>query len=147
MRCREPLLQVVGAAARLARVETGPGLAGLLLQPELLGAAVPVCALLGQPFLHRGPGLADPGQAPIAHLRDMLRHDVGNRLVPRLLLQVPRDPGALGAREDLPRRRFVIGQGPVVEIGGVMQVMGLPLRVDLHVEHAPRDDPALAAGP
>ena len=59
------------------------------------------------------------------------------RLVARLLLQVPRDPGALGASQDLLRRRFVIGQGPVVEIGGVMQVMGLPLGVDLNVDHAP----------
>ena len=55
----QPRLQVVGALAGLARVEPGVGLAGLLLELELLGAVVPVGDLLGQPVLDRGLGLVD----------------------------------------------------------------------------------------
>ena len=55
----QPRLEVVGALAGLARVEPGVGLAGLLLELELLGAVIPVGDLLGQPVLHRRLGLGD----------------------------------------------------------------------------------------
>ena len=52
----------------------------------------------------------------------------------------------LGAGQDLLACRFVLGQGPVVEVGSVVQVIGLPRGVDLHVQHAAGDDPFLPAG-
>ena len=83
----EPRLQVVGAAAGLLRVEPGAGLAGLLLELELLGAVVPVGDLLGQPVLHRGAGLLDPREPPAAHLGDVLGNHVRDGMALRLLLQ------------------------------------------------------------
>ena len=55
----QPGLELVGALAGLAGVEPGVGLAGLLLELELLGAVIPVGDLLGQPVLDRRFGLGD----------------------------------------------------------------------------------------
>ena len=118
----EPGLEVVGAAARLLRVEPRAGLAGLLLKLELLGAVVPVGDLLGEAVLHGGAGLVDPAEAPAAHLRDVLGHDVRDGVAERLLLEVAGDPGALGAGEEVVDRRLALGERPVVEVGRVVQM-------------------------
>ena len=99
------------------------GLAGLLLELELLGAVVPVGDLLGQPVLHRGLGLVDQlelaGRAPRRGARAR-----------RCAMAWPcafcsssrRDPGALGPREDRVDAGLVRGERPVVEVGRVVQV-------------------------
>ena len=84
----QPRLQVVGALAGLAGVEPGVGLAGLLLELELLGAVVPVGDLLGEPVLHRRLGLLDQRELAAAHLGEVLGHDVRDGVALRLLLQL-----------------------------------------------------------
>ena len=64
------------------------GLAGLLLELELLGAVVPVGDLLGQPVLHRGLGLGDQRELAAADLGEVLGHDVRDGVALRLLLQL-----------------------------------------------------------
>ena len=76
----------------------------------------------------------------------MLRHDVGYGLAARLLLQVAGDPGALGAGEYLVRHRFIGGERTVVEVRSVVEVVRLTPGVEFHVQHAPGNDTALAAG-
>ncbi len=124
----QPLLQaaleIVGPLAGLARVELGVGLAGLLLELELLGAVVPVGDLLGQPVLHRRLGLGDELELAVPHLLEVLRHDLGDRVALRLLLDLAADPGALGPVEDRLDAWFALGQRPVVEIGRVVHVAG-----------------------
>ena len=118
----QPRLQIVGPLAGLARVEPGVGLAGLLLELELLGAVVPVGDLLGQPVLHRRLGLGDELELAVAHLLEVLRHDLGDRVALRLLLELAVDPRALGPIEDRVDARFALGQRPVVEVGRIVEV-------------------------
>ena len=91
----EPRAQILGSAARLARVQPGAGLAGLLLVLKLQKAVIPVGDLLGEPVLHRGLGLADeldPGRLDLLHV---LGNDVDDRVLLRLALQLAGDPRAL----------------------------------------------------
>ena len=140
----KPALEVIGPLAGLARVELGVGLAGLLLELELLGAVVPVGDLLGQPVLHRGFGLGDELELGVPHLLEMLRHDLGDGVALRLLLDLAVDPRALGPIEDRLHARLALGQRPVVEVGRVVNVAGRPVGVELDVEHPLGDDAALA---
>ena len=55
-----------------------------------------------------------------------------------------RDPGALGAGEQVGHRGLVLGERAVVEVGGVLEMARVALGVHLDVEHAPRDGAALA---
>ena len=140
----QPALQVIGPLARLRRVELGIGFAGLLLEFELLGAVVPVGDLLGQPVLDRDFGLGDELQFGVPHLLEMFRHDLGDGVALRLLLDLAGDPGALGPVEDRLDARFALGQRPVVEVGRVVEVAGRAVGVELDVEHPLGDDPTLA---
>ena len=140
----EPALEVIGPLARLGRVELGVGLAGPLLKLELLGAVVPVGDLLGQPVLHRDFGLGDELEFGVPHLLEMFRHDLGDGVALRLLLDLASDPRALGPIEDRLHARFALGQRPVVEVGRVVEVAGRPVGVELDVEHPLGDDATLA---
>ena len=140
----EPPLEVIGPLARLGRVELGIGLAGPLLELELLGAVVPVGDLLGQPVLHRDFGLGDELELAVPHLLEVLRHDLGDGVALRLLLDLASDPRALGPVEDRLHARFALGQRPVVEVGRVVEVAGRPVGVELDVEHPLGDDATLA---
>ena len=53
-------------------------------------------------------------------LRQVLRHDVRDRVALRLLLQLARDPRALGPVEDRVDAGLVGRQRPVVEVGRVL---------------------------
>ena len=138
-------LQAVGALARLARVEPGVGLAGLLLQLELLGAVIPVGDLLGQPVLDGRLGLGDQRQLAAPHLRQVLRHHVRHGIALRLLLQLAGDPGAFGPVEDRVDARLTLSQRPVVEIGRVVQMAHRAVGVEFHIEHPLGNDAAFAS--
>ena len=140
----QPRLQGVGALSGFARVEPGAGPASLLLRLELLGPVIPVGDLLGEAVLHGGLGLRDQHQPGIAHLGQMLRDDCGNGIALRLLLHVPVDPGALRPIEDPLRPGVVLAQRTVVEVGRIVHVSCRALGIDLHVQHAPGDRPALS---
>ena len=87
------------------------GLAGLLLELELLGAVIPVVDLLGQPVLHRRLGLVDPARACASRTSlEVLRHDMGDGVALRLLLDLAADPGALGAGEDRLHAGLALGR-------------------------------------
>ena len=101
----QPRLEVVGPLAGLARVEPGVGLPGLLLELELLGAVVPVGDLLGQPVLHRGFGLVDQLELARRAPPEVLRHDMGDGVALRLLLQLPRRSRHTRAARGSPQRR------------------------------------------
>ena len=82
----------------------------------------------------------------LAHLREVLRHDLGDGVRLRLLLELAGDPGAFRPREDVRRRPArPLGQRPVVEIGRVVEVPRRAVGVELDVEHPLGDDAALAA--
>jgi len=110
-----PRLKSVGALAGLCRVEPSVGLAGLLLQLELLGAVIPVADLLGQPGPDRCVVFAMSASFRRAPLR--CPHDVGHRVSLRLLFQ-PRSIQAHSgrARMESTSRSFA-GQRPVIKIG------------------------------
>jgi hypothetical protein len=52
----------------------------------------------------------------------VLGHDVGDGVTLGLLLQGARDPGALRPSQEFGSARLALGQRPVVEIGGVVEV-------------------------
>ena len=132
-------------ACVLVGVEPGVRPSGLLLKLQLLGAVVPVVDLLRQAVLDRGLGLVDQRDRAAADLREMLGHDVGDGVALGLLLQLARNPGALGSGQDRVDVGLVVGQRPVVEVRRVVQVAGLARGVELDVEHPLGDDAALAA--
>jgi hypothetical protein len=103
----EPRLQLIGATARLLRVEAGVGPTSLLLELEFLSAVVPVANLFREAILHCRSGLVNPPQAPSTHLLEVLRHDLSNSVRDRFLLQVTGDPGARGVRQQAVDVQFV----------------------------------------
>jgi hypothetical protein len=100
-------LQLIGAMARLLCVEAGIGPASLLLELELLGAVVPVANLLREAILHRRSRLVDPLQTPRTDLLKVLRDHLCDGMRNSLLLQVTRDPGAGGVRQQVVDGQFV----------------------------------------
>ena len=144
----QPLLQstleIIGPLAGLGRVELRVGLAGLLLQLELLGAVVPVGDLLGEPVLDRDFGLGDELELGVPHLLEMFRHDMDDGIALGLPLDLAVDPRALGPLEDRIDAGLARGQGPVVEVGRVVDVAGRPVAVELDVEHALGNDATFA---
>ena len=105
---------------------------------------VPPGDFLGQALLDGRAGLADPREAPLADLRDVLGHDVGDGLAPYPLFELASDPGALGTGEEVGRGRLVFREGAVVEVRRVMEAVRASGGVDLHVQHAPGDRAAFA---
>ena len=73
----------------------------------------------------------------------MLRDDVCDGVALRLLFHVPVDPGALRRFEDLFRAGLAVVERPIVEIGRVVQMARHAVRIELYVEHALGDDPAI----
>ena len=140
----QPPLQEVGPLARLAGVEPGVGPAGLLLQLEFFRAVVPVADLLGEAVLDRRLGLGDEIELGAAHLGQVFRHDLGDGVALGPSLQLAVEPLALGPVEEGRDAGLAGRQGPVVEIGRVMDVAGGARGVLLHIEHPLGDDPALA---
>ena len=118
-------MQLIGAAARLLRVEVGIGPASLLLELEFLSAVIPVANLLGQAILDRRAGLVDPPQAPPADLLEVSGHYLRDGVCDRLLLQGARDPGARGVRQQAVDVQLVGSQRAVVEIWRIVQVVRL----------------------
>ena len=108
----EPRLQAVGAPAGFVGVQPGIGLAGLLLELELLGAVVPVADLLGQAILDGRLGLVDQvrrcGREPRPRCSGTTVRSHGQL---RLLLEFPRDPGALWAGKDRLSVRLAVARG------------------------------------
>ncbi len=88
--------------------------------------------------------LAISSSLRVAHLGQVLGHDLGDGVALRLLLQLAGDPGALGPGEERVDAGLVLGQRPVVEVGRVVQVAGGAVGVELDVEHPLGDDAALA---
>ncbi len=84
----ETTLQEVGTLAGFVGVELGVGSAGLFLELELLRPVIPIGNLLGQPILHRRFGLGHQFELAAAHFGQVFRHDVGDGVTLRLLLQI-----------------------------------------------------------
>jgi hypothetical protein len=82
-----PLSQLVGSLPCLTAIEARR-LAGQLLGLELLGAAIPVGDLLGQPLIDGGPRPIDPLLCSRTDLVEVERGDVFDRIVDGPLLKV-----------------------------------------------------------
>ena len=71
---------------------------------------------------------------------DDLSHGIGLRL----LLHFAVDPRAFRPLQDGLNARLVLGQWPIVQVGGVAQVASVASGVDFDVEHLLGDNPAVA---
>ena len=140
----QAFLEAVGALAGLGGVEAGVGAAGLLLQLEVFGAAVPVRYLHCQPSLDGIACFVEERLSGAADFVDVLGHDAGDGVALGGLLQFGADPGTFRAGQQDIVARFADGERSVVEIGGVVHVAGVAGGVELDVEHALGDDPPRA---
>ena len=87
----EPLGQRLRVGTRIAGIEPAT-LAGLLLERQLLGAAVPVVDLALEPRLHLALDPVDLRKPTLARLLKVLRHKVRDGKVHRHLLDVALEP-------------------------------------------------------
>ena len=119
--------------------------AGFLLQLQLRRTMVPVRDLLRQTVLHSGPGLLHPGSPASPNFLDVTGDNFGDRVRLCPLLDCGGDPCALRPRQQLRSRWFICLERPVVQVRGVMKMVGFSRRIKLDVEHSPRDGATLTA--
>lgn len=105
---------------------------------------VPIVDFLGQPILDRCLGLGDALQPFLFHLGKVLGNDGRHGMNLSLAFDLPVDPGALRPGEDGLWLGLIRRQGPEIKVGGIVDVAGSSGGIHFDVEHALRDDPALA---
>lgn len=94
-----------GALPRLAGVEPGVGLAGLLLELQPLGAVVPVGDLVGEAILDRRLGPGEEVELAPFELGEVVRHDLRDGVTLSPPLQLAVDPLLRGRGRGSPSRR------------------------------------------
>ena len=140
----QPSLELIGALARLARVQPCICLPGPLLVLQLFSTEVPVVDLFREPILHRGFGLVEKSELAIADLCQVLRDDIRDRIA---LALCSRDRGRSSRIPAVPRSRqagLAFLEGAIVEIGCIVEMARSTGAVDLDEQQALRDDAAFA---
>ena len=105
---------------------------------------IPIGDFFGEPFLDRGFGFGDQGQAGIPDFLQVLGHHMGNGIALGLMFQFPADPVALRSGQDVCNGRLTFFQGPEVKIGGIMHVAAVAVGIQFHIQHLPGNDAAVA---
>ena len=111
-------------------------------RPPLVNAAflAQACSgdsdLLREAVLYSRLGLCDQIQFGRANVFEVLRDDMRHGVALRPLLQFTGYPGALGTGEDRFGVWFFFSEGPVVEIGCVLNMFRVPRCIQLNIKHS-----------
>ena len=102
---------------------------------------VPVGDLLGQPFLDGSLGLQKELQFPRLDFLKVIGYHVGYGISQSVGFQIPSNPTALLSGHYLIRSWLIVAQGSVVQVGSMILLQCLKLRIHFNVEHPLRDSP------
>lgn len=137
----QPLDQALGGGLGVAGVDPLL-LAGALLLAQPGGAGVPVVDLAGQPCADLALDLVDLGDAASAHLGEMGRDEMLDRVAQRLRFDALGEPGCVGQASD--QGQLVRRRRPQVEIGGGAGVDRTGILGEAHELQPLRDGARLA---